>query len=148
MPDKKKWEFATFEDPEAHEITKGQQMNRTLYVDKFSDDPSHENELVEIGNTTELFEKLPAKASVEVETLSGDVDDAELLYTGIPDFKRDAIILKLNALREQAETAALLEHFLKLFGTGGKWKRVFEDAETKAAFQRRLDWVLGLLEGE
>jgi hypothetical protein len=146
MAGKTKWKFAEFEDPKLSTVAQALQMNRTMYVDQFSNDPDFENQLIEVGSTSELFEKVPAKASVEVDKLDGDMEDAELHFRKISDFNRDSIILKMESLREQAETADLLEHFLKLFGKGGKWKQVFEDPAKKAGFMARLDAVLKLLE--
>lgn len=146
MAGKTKWKFAEFEDPDLTTVAQAAQMNRTIYVDQFSEDPSLENALLNIGNTSELFEKIPAKTSVEVEKLGGDMEDAELHFQRISDFKRDNVILMLDSLREQSETADLLEHFLKLFGKGGKWKGVFEDPAKKAAFSERLDAVISLLD--
>ncbi|MCK4413944.1 MAG: hypothetical protein KAY32_10385 [Candidatus Eisenbacteria sp.] len=146
MAGKKKWKFAEFEDPKLTTVAQALQMNRTMYVDQFSEDPDFENQLIEVRDTSELFEKVPAKASVEFDKLDGDMEDAELHFKRISDFNRDNTILMLDALREQAETADLLEHFLKLFGKGGKWKQVFEDAATREGFKQRLDAVLNLLE--
>ena len=146
MAGKKKWKFAEFEDPKLTTVAQAAQMNRTLYVEQFSGDADLENQLVQISNTGELFEKIPARASVEVDKLDGDMEDAELAFKKIADFKRDNVILMLEALREQSETADLLEHFLKLFGKGGKWKQVIEDPALKAGFMQRLEAVLNLLE--
>ena len=146
MAGKKKWKFAEFEDPKLSTVAQALQMNRTMYVDQFSNDPDLENQLLEVGSTSELFEKIPAKASIEIEKLDGDMEDAELQFKKIADFNRNNLILKIDPLREQAETADLLEHYLKLFGKGGKWKQVFEDPARKAGFMERLDAVLKLLE--
>lgn len=146
MAGKTKWKFAEFDDPKLTKVAQAQQMNRTLYVDQFSTDPDFENQMMKIGNASELFEKIPAKASVEVEKLDGDMEDAELHFQKIGDFQKDRLILMLDALREQSETADLLDHFTKLFGKGGKWKQVFEDPATKAAFLERLDAVAKLIE--
>lgn len=146
MAGKKKWSFTEFEDPALSEAVKELQINRTMYVGQFSKDDDFENELIEVGNTSELFEKIPAKAEVEIETLEGDMDDQELHFEGISEFKRDNLILKVDALQEQSETADVLEHFLKLFGKGKKWQEVFEDPAAKAAFMQRLDAVASLLE--
>lgn len=146
MAGKQKWKFAEFEDPKLSTVTEALQMNRTLYVDQFSDDPDLENQLIEVGSTRELFEKIPAKANVDVETLEGDMVNEDLEFGGIGDFKKEAITLKIEALREQAETADLLEHFEKLFGKGGKWKQVFDDPATKAGFLERLKAVMDLVE--
>ena len=146
MAGKTKWKFAEFDDPKLTKVAQAQQMNRTLYVDQFSTDPDFENQMLKIGNASELFEKIPAKASVEVDKLDGDMEDAELHFQKIGDFQKDRIILMLEALREQSETADLLDHFTKLFGKGGKWKQVFEDPATKAGFLQRLDAVAKLIE--
>ena len=146
MAGKTKWKFAEFEDPKLSTVAQALQMNRTMYVDKFSDDPDLENQLIQIANTSELLEKIPAKASVEVDKLDGDMEDGELHFKKISDFDRDKITLMLEALREQAETADLLDHYLKLFGKGGKWKKLFDDPATKAGFLQRLDAVLNLIE--
>lgn len=146
MAGKTKWKFAEFDDPKLTKVAQAQQMNRTLYVDQFSADPDFENQMMKIGNASELFEKIPAKASVEVDKLDGDMEDAELHFRKIGDFQKDRIILMLEALREQSETADLLDHFTKLFGKGGKWKQVFEDPATKAGFLQRLDAVAKLIE--
>lgn len=146
MAGKTKWKFAEFEDPNLTTVAQASQMNRTLYVDQFSDDDSFENQLLEVGNTSELFEKIPAAASVEVDKLDGDMEDAELSFKKISDFKRENLILMLESLREQSETADILEHFLKLFGKGSKWKNVFEDPAAKAGFTQRLDAIVELLE--
>ena len=146
MAGKTKWKFAEFEDPQLTTVAQALQMNRTMYVDQFSEDPEFENKLVQVGTTSELFEAIPAKAQVEVEKLNGDMEDVELHFEGISDFERNKIILMVEALREQAETADLLEHFLKLFGKGGKWQKVFEDPALKAGFMQRLEAVLNLLE--
>ena len=146
MAGKTKWKFAEFDDPKLTKVAQAQQMNRTLYVDQFSTDPDFENQMMKIGNASELFEKIPAKASVEVEKLDGDMEDAELHFQKIGDFQKDRIILMLEALREQSETADLLDHFTKLFGKGGKWKQVFEDPAMKAGFLQRLDAVAKLIE--
>ncbi len=146
MAGKQKWKFAEFEDPKLTTVAQALQMNRTMYVEQFSDDPDLENQLLQIGNTRELFEKIPARANVDVEKLDGDMENEDLEFGGISEFKKEAIILKLEALREQAETADLLEHFLKLFGKGGKWKQVFDDPATRAGFLERLNAVLDLVE--
>ena len=146
MAGKTKWKFAEFEDPNLTTVAQASQMNRTLYVDQFSQEDDFENQLFEVGNTSELFEKIPAQASVEIDKLDGDMEGADLEFKKIADFKRENIILMLESLREQAETADLLEHFLKLFGKGGKWKNVFEDPATKAGFTQRLDAIIELLE--
>jgi len=146
MAGKTKWKFAEFDDPKLTTVAQAQQMNRTLFVDQFSQDPDLENQLIKIGNTAELFEKIPARASVEVEKLDGDMEDAELQFQKIGDFNRDRIILMLETLREQSETSDLLEHFAKLFAKGGKWKQVFEDPALKAGFLQRLDAVMKLIE--
>ncbi len=83
MAGKKKWSFTDFEDPAMSEAVKELQINRTLYVAPFSKDDDMENELVEVGNTGELFEKIPARASVEIETLEGDMDAQELHFKNI-----------------------------------------------------------------
>jgi hypothetical protein len=146
MAGKTKWKFAEFDDPKLTKVAQAQQMNRTLYVDQFSTDPDFENQMMKIGNASELFEKIPAKASVEVDKLDGDMEDAELHFQKIGDFQKDRIILMLEALREQSETADLLDHFTKLFGKGGKWKQVFEDPAVKAGFLQRLEAVAKLIE--
>lgn len=146
MAGKTKWKFAEFDDPKLTKVAQAQQMNRTLYVDQFSTDPDHENQMLKIGNASELFEKIPAKASVEVEKLDGDMEDAELHFQKIGDFQKDRITLMLEALREQSETADLLDHFAKLMGKGGKWKQAFEDPAVKAGFLQRLDAVAKLIE--
>jgi hypothetical protein len=146
MAGKQKWKFAEFEDPKLSTVAQALQMNRTLYVDQFSEDPDFENQMLEIGSTSELFEKIPAKANVDVETLDGDMANEDLLFSGIAEFKKEAITLKLEALREQSETADILEHFTKLFGKGSKWKQVFDDPATRAGFLERLNAVLDLVE--
>ncbi len=146
MAGKTKWKFAEFDDPKLTKVAQAQQMNRTLYVDQFSTDPDFENQMIKVGNASELFEKIPAKAAVEVEKLDGDMEDAELHFQKIGDFQKDRIILMLEALREQSETADLLDHFTKLFGKGGKWKQAFEDPAVKAGFLQRLEAVAKLIE--
>jgi hypothetical protein len=145
MAGKTKWKFAEFGDPEMTTVVERMQINRTLFVDQFSQDPDLENTVVEVSNTRDLFQKIPARAGVEIEKLDGDMEDSELEFQGIADFNRDRIILMLEALREQSETADILEHFLKLFGKGGKWKAVFDDPAARAGFLQRLDAVLALL---
>ncbi len=146
MAGKTKWKFTEFEDPRLSTVAQALQMNRTLYVDHFSQDPDLENQLVSVANTTELFEQLPARAEAEVEKLSGDMEQVAMHFKRISDFDRNNIIMMVDALRDQAETVDLLEHFMKLFAKGGKWKQVFDDPATKAGFMQRLDAVLNLLE--
>lgn len=122
-------------------------QNKTLFVEKLTDDPPLSPEIVpDLKNIKEVFEYYKPQKEVEFETSEGSSVNEVLSFRSLADFGKPGIVNQsayLNELNAQCED---LQKFVRQLKTNKILKTLLENKDAKASYLATIQALINELD--
>ena len=122
-------------------------QNKTLFVDKLTDDPPISPEIVSgLKNIQEVFAHFQPQKEVEFETVEGSSKNETISFRSLGDFGKQGIVnqsMYLNELNAQCED---LQKFVRQLKTNKILKTMLENKEARASYLATIQALINELE--
>ena len=132
---------------DASEALADLQQNRTLFVQKLTDDdPVKAVPVYDLKNVEEVFNHFKPKVSVEFEKEDGSSKEDELRFGNLADFSTKNIVAQNSFLQDLSIQQEQYQKIVKQLKTNKLMKLVTENPEAKEAFISSLQALIQELE--
>lgn len=119
--------------------------NRTLYVAKLNNDEDAEAVPTECNNLKDVFEKFRPSFEAELETTTGESEQAEFQVQSMKDFQSKQLIEQNDYLRRTYYRKEILNDLDKQLKKNNALKKLLQDEEAKAALLKVARYYADLL---
>jgi len=118
-------------------------MNKTLVVQKLTNDPPASPEIVKgLKTIKEVFDHYKPSAEVEFEDKEGNQVNEELNFTNIGDFGIKGVLKQSSFLRQMQNEKDELFRFMKILKSNKVLQKVLNNPEEKQAYIEQLKQIL------
>lgn len=118
-------------------------MNKTMVVQKLTDDPPGSPEIVKGLQTVEdVFDHFKPKVEVEFEDKEGNEMKEELSFSNVGDFGVKGVLKQSNFLNEIQSEKDELFRFMKILKSNKVLQKVLNNPEEKQAYIAALKQAL------
>ena len=122
------------------------ETSNTIIVGKFGED--RENELTEVKTLKEAFQTYEPAAEVNLTTADGDQHTELLRFHELNDFNVEKLVPQSPTLTTLSVTADVYSDLKSQLAKSPKWKKVFEDPQTREGLVDLLEQMLTMLDPE
>lgn len=121
--------------PDASEAIADIPKNRTLVVEKLTDDPPVKPEMVyDLKNVDEVFAHFKPKVEVELEKEDGSTTNEALSFSNLGDFGTKGITNQNQFLQDLNQKQDQYMKIIKQLKSNKSLKTILENPDTKGAF--------------
>lgn len=121
--------------PDASEAIADIPKNRTLVVEKLTDDPPVKPEMVyDLKNVDEVFAHFKPKVEVELEKEDGSSTNEALSFSNLGDFGTKGITNQNQFLQDLNQKQDQYMKIIKQLKSNKSLKTILENPDTKGAF--------------
>lgn len=132
---------------DASEAMADLQMNKTLFIQKLTDDdPVKPTPVYDLKTVEDVFEHFKPKVKVEFEKDDGSSLEEEIRFNNLGDFSTKNIVAQNSFLQDLNIQQEQYQKILKQLKTNKLMKVVTENNEAKAAFISSLQAMIQELE--
>jgi hypothetical protein len=122
-------------------------INRTMFVQKLTDDPPAVPELVQgLRNIKEVFDHYQPKVPIELYNLDGEVKDETLNFRTVADFTKNGIINQSDYLKEVSENIETYNKLAKQLKSNKVFLKMLSDPQARKAYIDSLKDMINELE--
>ncbi len=132
--------------PELTEQVQSMDLSNTVVVGEFG--ANRQNELTPVRTVKEAFEVYEPSVEVDLTTAKGDKVNEQLRFTDLKSFEVEQVIPQSEAMTELSATVDVYADLKAQLAKSPRWKKAFEDAETRAGLIELMEQMLAILDPE
>lgn len=122
-------------------------QNKTLFVDKLSDDPPLSPDIVsDLKNLKEVFDHYKPQKEMEFDTAEGANVNEVISFRSLADFGKQGIVNQSTYLNELNAQCEDLQKFVRQLKTNKILKAMLENKEARASYLATIQALINELE--
>jgi hypothetical protein len=122
-------------------------QNKTLFVEKLTDDPPISPDIVSgLKNIQEVFTHFQPKKELEFETVEGSSKNEVISFRSLADFGKPGIVNQSTYLNELNAQCEDLQKFVRQLKTNKILKTMLENKEARASYLATIQALINELE--
>lgn len=122
-------------------------QNKTLFVDKLSDDPPLSPDIVsDLKNLKEVFDHYKPQKEMEFDTAEGASVNEVISFRSLADFGKQGIVNQSTYLNELNAQCEDLQKFVRQLKTNKILKAMLENKEARASYLATIQALINELE--